>query len=99
MVMTQGLQAWDGSGRMLVDIGDYSMRYVGTFQFTVTTGVRQWWVPYAAFRDTGWIAVYLYERSSRYFSIIPGNGGFTLRNLISNQAYSYALTFEVYTYA
>lgn len=29
--MTQGLQAWDGSGRMLVDIGDYSMRYVGTF--------------------------------------------------------------------
>lgn len=47
--MTQGLQAWDGSGRMLVDIGDYSMRYVGTFQFTVTTGVRQWWVPYAAF--------------------------------------------------
>lgn len=28
--MAQGLQCWDASGRLIVDIGDYNMRYMGS---------------------------------------------------------------------
>ena len=68
--MAQGLQAWNGSGQMVADIGDYSMRYAGTVNFNATAGTTSWWVPFGGMRPNGWIAVQvgLYYRT---YSCIP----------------------------
>lgn len=33
--MPQGLQAWDANGNLIVDIGDYSTRFVGSYDLNM----------------------------------------------------------------
>lgn len=35
--MAQGLQCWNSAGVLVVDLGDYNMRYMGTYSITATT--------------------------------------------------------------
>jgi len=43
--MSQGLQCWDEYGRLIVDVGDYNMRYIGTVNLNVGPGANAWSVP------------------------------------------------------
>ena len=36
--MAQGLQCWDGSGRLIVDLTDYNLRFMGTASITFAPG-------------------------------------------------------------
>lgn len=96
--MVQGLQAWNGSGQMVADIGDYSMRYAATVNFNATAGTTTWWVPFGGMRANGWIAVQvgLYYRT---YSCIPSTDGFTLRYLPTGHGTAETITIEVYTFA
>jgi hypothetical protein len=38
MVMPQGLQCWDGAGRIAVDLSDYAIRYIGSTSVTFAAG-------------------------------------------------------------
>lgn len=55
--MPQGLQCWDSSGKLIVDIGDYNCRYHG--EITVNYPANVWYkdVPYSGITQTGSFAV------------------------------------------
>jgi hypothetical protein len=36
--MPQGLQCWDGAGRIAVDLSDYAIRYIGSTSVTFAAG-------------------------------------------------------------
>ena len=36
--MPQGLQCWDGAGRIAVDLSDYAIRYIGSTTVTFAAG-------------------------------------------------------------
>jgi hypothetical protein len=36
--MAFGLQCWDGSGKLVVDLSDYNCRYIGTYDITMASG-------------------------------------------------------------
>ena len=42
--MSQGLQCWDGNGNIVVDIGDYNMRFMGTYNINVVSGTPRYTV-------------------------------------------------------
>ncbi|KLE44082.1 hypothetical protein YA12_19385 [Klebsiella aerogenes] len=56
MVMAQGLQCWDASGRLVVDIGDYNMRYMGTYSISSQGGVDNFNINVPGMHHNGWVA-------------------------------------------
>lgn len=36
--MAFGLQCWDASGKLVVDLSDYNCRYIGTYDITIPRG-------------------------------------------------------------
>jgi len=96
--MAQGLQCWNASGVLVVDLGDYNMRYMGSVNLTIAAGTNAWSVAYAGMKSTGWLAV---MRTSQYwndFYCIPGNNAFTVQYLPTGGTYAQTLTFDVYKY-
>jgi len=96
--MSQGLQCWDEYGRLIVDVGDYNMRYIGTVNLNVGPGANAWSVSVQGMRQNGWLAIL---RTSLYWNdyyCIPGNNAFTVQYLPVSSPYTATLTFDIYKY-
>lgn len=61
--MAQGIQCWNAQGTLLVDLGDYNMRYVGSQTVSLPSGATQWNFTYTGMTSSGWI-VYIQDTAS-----------------------------------
>ncbi|WP_447743320.1 hypothetical protein [Enterobacter asburiae] len=76
--MAQGLQCWDAAGRLVVDLGDYNIRYVGTYYVNTSNGVWNYTIGVPGMRTTGWIVHYAPATDSfNEWSAYCNNGSFT----------------------
>ncbi|WP_148049889.1 MULTISPECIES: hypothetical protein [unclassified Enterobacter] len=97
--MAQGLQCWDANGVMVVDIGDYNMRYMGTRTLNVTPNITSWNIAFPGMRVNGWLAVQrLTITSNNIFYCIPGNESFAVQYLPTTGTYPQTITFDIYKY-
>lgn len=96
--MAQGLQCWDAGGTMVVDIGDYNMRYMGSVGLNIAAGTNSWNVGFGGMRTTGWLAILRTTQYYNEFYCIPNNDSFTVQYLPSSGVYAQSLTFDVYSY-
>jgi len=98
MVMAQGLQCWDAAGRLVVDLGDYNMRYMGSVNLSIAAGQTAWSVAFSGMKSTGWLAVLRTNQYWNNFYCITGNNAFTVQYLPTTGTYAQTLTFDVYKY-
>ena len=97
--MAQGLQCWDGGGTMVVDLGDYNMRYMGSTSLHVNAGnTTSWNVGWGGMRTTGWLVIMRITQYYNEFYCIPNNDSFTVQYLPSSGVYAQDLTFDIYSY-
>ncbi|MDF2784223.1 MAG: hypothetical protein K0S95_758 [Pantoea eucrina] len=96
--MAQGLQCWDEHARLVVDIGDYNMRFMGTASLRITSGTS-WSVGFSGMRPTGWMAVQQYSEYYNSFYCIPGTNAFTVQLLPTDGVSPRTIYFDVYSYA
>lgn len=62
--MPAGLQCWDATGKLIVDIGDYNTRYLGRTTGTIDTNAAQLFIPYAGVTLNGSFAVIVATQSN-----------------------------------
>lgn len=97
--MTQGLQCWNAAGVLVVDIGDYNMRYMGTRTLNVTPSTTSWNITFPGMQTTGWLAVQRLDLTqTNGFYCIPGNGSFSVQYLPTSGTYAQTITFDIYKY-
>ncbi|EMN5860210.1 hypothetical protein RJ495_005105 [Pluralibacter gergoviae] len=97
--MAQGLQAWNAQGQIVVDLGDYNMRYVGSTQLYIGQGQGgPWNIGWGGVRPNGWLAIMRTDGYFNDFYAIPGNDSFTVQYLPSGGTYEQTLTFDIYRY-
>lgn len=51
--MPQGLQCWDSAGRIVVDLSDFSIRYIGSASVTFATGESSKNIPFSGISQDG----------------------------------------------
>ncbi|CUW22514.1 Uncharacterised protein [Serratia grimesii] len=51
--MTGGIQCWDASGKLIVDLGDYNTRYIGRMQISMPAQSFQTTAPYPGSIESG----------------------------------------------
>jgi len=96
-----GLRCWDASGRLVVDLGDYNIRYVGSVASSIAAGSTiSWAVAFSGMRSTGWLVVPQDYDTSGYGQnivyCIPGSNAFTVNFLPVGAHRAYSFTFDVY---
>lgn len=94
-----GLQAWDASGRMVTDLGDFNMRYMGATSLNVGPGATAWNVGWGGMRTNGWIVVLNTSMYWNDYYCIPYNDYFTVQYLPTTAPYPEILYFEVYSFS
>ena len=90
--MPQGLQCWDGAGRIAVDLSDYAIRYIGSTTVTFAAGETAKDVSFSGISivTTGVTANEYYCRAF--------NGGFTAFYLPTTGSPAFTFTVEVYNF-
>ncbi|EQC4552453.1 hypothetical protein ACY5GL_002834 [Cronobacter malonaticus] len=74
-----GLQCWDASGKLIVDLGDYMLRHVARVQFNKVGGaVTQVNIPVAGVTAAGSFAVFTAPYGDRQSIVSCYDGGVTL---------------------
>ncbi|ELY4215878.1 hypothetical protein SMY84_001768 [Cronobacter turicensis] len=74
-----GLQCWDASGNLIVDLGDYMLRHVARVQFNQVAGaVSQVNIPVAGVTATGSFAVFTPPYGDRQSIVSCYDGGVTI---------------------
>lgn len=99
--MAQGLQCWDGSGRLIVDLGDYNLRFVQNFAVTCSGTALTWNFNFPGMDNTGWLIVPPFDATgvvSNYVCIANTNS-FTVRYLWTTHGGSDTFTVGIYTYS
>lgn len=94
----QGVQCWDQYGRLVVDVGDYNMRYVSTVYLNVGPGANAWSVPVWGMRPNGWLAILRTNLYWNDYYCIPGDNAFTVQYLPVTSPYTQTIIFDVYKY-
>lgn len=102
--MPQGLQAWDGAGNMVVDIGDFSTRIMTSFSAGLAAGTRQQFYPIGGVTPTGCFAVITQGNDSVTSGLLmteltafAGNGGVWIVSLTTT-SYARNVIVDVYQY-
>lgn len=93
-----GLQCWDASGRLITDIGDYNMRYMGSRTLSVGPGANSWNVSFPGMSQSGWIVTLSNTLFWTDYYCIPYNGQFNVQYLPVSAPYAETLTFEIYKF-
>ncbi|EFJ1906879.1 hypothetical protein HRZ08_004668 [Escherichia coli] len=94
--MAQGLQCWNSAGVLVVDLGDYNMRYMGTYSITATTA-SSYTVTVPGMKTTGWIAYYAPSTDVfNEWSVICNNGSMTIIYLPTGSPFAGTYSFNVY---
>lgn len=65
--MPCGLQCWDASGKLVVDIGDYNTRYLGRTTVTIPANVNMVTGSYGGITSVGSFAAVVSTSSTSYF--------------------------------
>ncbi|MCJ7925971.1 MAG: hypothetical protein MUW55_08515 [Pantoea vagans] len=99
--MPSGLQCWDASGKLIVDIGDYNTRYLDRTSVTMAANTNQVTGSFGGMTTLGAFVVVVSASSSVYFT--PSNfaaraydGGYRIFKL---SAYTAAVTLTLDMYA
>lgn len=96
--MAQGLQCWDSSGRLVVDLGDYNMRFMGTASLSIAAGTTNvWTVNFNGCRTVGWLIVPLTTPFSEFYCV-PQNNSFSVRYTPTGGIQAQTLNFELYAF-
>lgn len=96
--MSSGLQCWDSSGRLIVDLGDYFIRYVGTQSITCGSGATSWSFPYSGMTTSGWIVTIVSTAYWQDYAVKCYDGGFRVFYLPTAHGFSDTLSVEIYRY-
>lgn len=96
--MAQGLQCWNANAELVVDLGDYNIRFMGTYTITNPPATFTFNIP--DMRSTGWFA-HSANATNQYINVyycVCNNGTMTVNNLLgSGQLGTYS--FNVYKWA
>ncbi|STD27293.1 Phage-related protein, tail component [Enterobacter asburiae] len=101
MVMPQGLQCWDGAGRIAVDLSDYAIRYIGSTSVTFAAGETAKDVSFSGVTQDGSFISIVSASSAgviNEYYCRAFNGGFTVFYLPSGGSISITLNMEVYNF-
>jgi len=100
--MAGGLQCWDATGKLIVDIGDYNTRCLGRTTITMAANTNLVAGSFAGLTASGSFVVVVSASSSSYFT--PSNfaarsydGGFRVFKLSSYTA-AVTLTLDMYAF-
>ncbi|MED9015967.1 hypothetical protein RCM34_02430 [Escherichia coli] len=98
--MAQGLQCWNGSGVLVVDLTDYNIRYMGTYNINVSSSTATYTVTVPNMKTTGWFVHYA-PASDNFndWSAYCNNGSFTAIYLPGNFPPAGTVAFNVYKWA
>lgn len=98
--MAQGLQCWDASGNLIVDLGDYNIRFVENKSVTCSGSAISWTFPYSGMTENEWLVVTPYDNTGVISSYvcIPYNGGFYIRYLWTTHSSSDTFTVGIYRF-
>ena len=102
--MSQGIQCWDASGNLVIDIGSYSCRYIGTYSVAMAAGVSLVSQSISGLvGDNSFAAVVASSYTSSYVDgawyAKTKDGGFDIFYLPSTSGMSTAVTLTVDVYA
>lgn len=96
--MAQGLQCWDASGRLVVDLGDYNIRFMGTASLSITAGTTNvWTVNFTGVRPTGWLIIPVTNNFSEFYCV-PQTNSFSVRYTPTGGISARTLSFELYAF-
>ncbi|EFL9656579.1 hypothetical protein IGU62_001769 [Escherichia coli] len=96
--MAQGLQCWDASGRLVVDLGDYNMRFMGTASLAIAAGTTNvWTVNFTGVRPTGWLIIPVSNSFSEFYCV-PQTNSFSVRYTPTGGISARTLSFELYAF-
>lgn len=99
MVMPGGLQCWDGSGRVAVDLSDYAIRYMGSTSVSLSTGETSKNVAFSgATQDGAFVTIVSTGPTVNEYFCRAYNGGFTLYYLPTGGSPAITLNVEVYNF-
>ncbi|WP_395312930.1 hypothetical protein V1603_15655 [Enterobacter sp. ECC-219] len=99
MVMPQGLQCWDGAGRIAVDLSDYAIRYIGSTSVTFAAGETIKDVSYPGITQDGtFISIVTAGVTANEYYCRAYNGGFTAFYLPITGSPAFTFNVEVYNF-
>ncbi|HFT3200958.1 hypothetical protein QM142_19135 [Klebsiella pneumoniae] len=99
MVMPQGLQCWDSSGRIAVDLTDYAIRYIGSTSVTFAAGETVKDVYFSGVtQDGSFITIVTAGVTANEYYCRAFNGGFTAFYLPITGSPAFTFTVEVYNF-
>lgn len=97
--MPQGLQCWDGTGRIAVDLSDYAIRYIGSTSVTFAAGETAKDVSYPGITQDGtFISIVTAGVTANEYYCRAYNGGFTAFYLPITGSPAFTFTVEVYNF-
>lgn len=99
--MAAGLQCWDATGKLIVDIGDYNTRYLGRTTVTMAANTNLVAGSFAGLTLSGSFVVVSASSSSNFspsnFAARSYDGGFRVFKLSSYTA-AVTLTLDMYAF-
>lgn len=97
--MPQGLQCWDETGRLAVDLSDYAIRYIGSTTVTFAAGDTAKDVLFPGItQDGSFISIVTTGVTSNEYYCRAFNGGFTAFYLPNTGSPAFTFTVEVYNF-
>lgn len=97
--MPQGLQCWDGAGRISVNLSDYAIRYIGSTTVTFAAGETAKDVSFSGItQDGSFISIVTTDVTANEYYCRAFNGGFTAFYLPITGSPAFTFTVEVYNF-
>lgn len=96
--MAQGLQCWNGSGTLIVDLQDYNLRYVGS-QTQSLGGTWQWNIAYAGMTASGWIVHPQVGYTFQNYVVRCYDGGYIISYAPNTTPPTRSITFDIWKYS
>lgn len=104
--MAQGLQCWDGAGRVAVDLSDYAIRFLGATTVTFAIGEQVKYINFLGATRAGSFATIVAgsiggtaaDWATNAYFCRAYDGGFAARYLPTVGGYAITLTVEVYSF-
>ncbi|QEG10402.1 hypothetical protein KMI8_24 [Klebsiella phage KMI8] len=100
----QGMQAWDENGNIVVDIGDFSTRFVGRYRVHMPNGSNNVFTHIPGVNGTNSFAAIMWTEGSLQNSInteyaaITTNDGFKVMYLPEDRTMEINIDVEVYSF-
>lgn len=95
--MAQGLQCWNSAGVLVVDLTDYNIRYMGTYNVTAVNGTASYTIAVPNMKTVGWFVHYAPATDTfNEWSAYCNNGSFTAVYTPGSSPFAGTYAFNVY---